>query len=111
MRRIMIVAAMLGFVAMNTWGLTGTQLRAWWGSYQHPETTAAAMEATTYVGYIIGVIDALSESAKPGFLCPKGVTGDQLANIVGQYLDDHPVEWSDSTVTLIHRALRKAFPS
>jgi hypothetical protein len=64
-------------------------------------------DASTYMGYIAGVSDAVS-----GLLWENlsGVTVDQICSIVAKYLKNHPERWNEPAATLVVDALKEAFP-
>jgi len=54
-----------------------------------------------YVGYVVGVCDAYFDL----IAVPPEITVDQIPNVVGEYLDDHPEEWHEPAVHLVVQAL------
>jgi len=73
---------------------------------QHRTGEIDFMLASRFVGYVTGVFDATE------FLYdyPDGLTKDQVAAIVGKYLDANPEEWSKGGPVLVIKALQEAFP-
>jgi hypothetical protein len=61
----------------------------------------------TYVGYIVGVSDALSNLL---WDAPKEVNIGQICAIVSKYLKNHPEKWNTPAVQLVVDALQEAFP-
>ena len=70
-------------------------------------------DAGRYMGYIIGVYDALSQAEEllgVAWSNPDKVTAGQACTIVSKYLKKHPERWNEWAVTLVIDALKEAFP-
>ncbi|MDP6927129.1 MAG: Rap1a/Tai family immunity protein [Rhodospirillales bacterium] len=68
-------------------------------------------------GYIIGVVDAgkgvgrrIEWQGGWSACIPKGVTGDQMVEVVKKSLRAHPEDWHYEANGLVARALDEAFP-
>lgn len=88
---------------------TGAYLVKGWRSHQKVMLNQGSqidyIQASEYVAYIKGVIDATEGS----YFLKEGVTVDQVISIVGKYLDSHPEEWNEKGSDLIIKALNQAF--
>jgi hypothetical protein len=69
--------------------------------------TGDYITSTFMVGYITGVVDS---SNYQFFVVPAEVTADQLMQVVGKYLDEHPEQWNLSRFDIVMKALTKSFP-
>jgi hypothetical protein len=71
------------------------------------ETMTRPFVAGIFQGYVDAVADCFNGLA---FDLPAGVTGGQLCDICGKYLEDHPELRQNSASELCVAAFKKAFP-
>ncbi len=108
---LMCVAMSAHEVQARTVFITGNELAGWMKGYDIQKRgdcreVACRGHATSFVMYVVGVCDAnLVDYPIPG-----GVTRDQLAGVVSQYLKENPKRWANPASMLVTEALKKAFP-
>ena len=88
----------------------GNKIYDYWKSFNLPtdqKTDTDMYKAAYFMGYVTAVYDS---SANLIIKDTEGVTVQQLCDIAGKYLDDHPEKRHESAFTLILAALRDAFP-
>jgi hypothetical protein len=88
-----------------------TYQRAKQGTLDDEDVTTAAATIGFYLGYVQGTADSFAAAGKASFSLPQNADPEQLAFVVGKYLENHPAEWSDRAPLLIVKALRLAFPA
>jgi hypothetical protein len=67
------------------------------------------MDAGIFMGYVMGVSDAMDKDTEYLLASPGKMTVGQVCSIVGKYLDNHPEEWHLSGAEIVRKALRDAF--
>jgi hypothetical protein len=107
-----LLVAVLLIVAAAGWGQwkSGNDLVQYWQEYKKSNTGVehSSCYVLVYQYFVLGAVDAFYAAGELSFL-PKGTTGQQLFNIVGQYVDAHPAEWTELAALLVYRALLTAF--
>jgi hypothetical protein len=66
-----------------------------------------AVDASTSLGYVVGVADALDGQA---FCLPDGFRAGELKQVVIRYFDEHPTILHESKVRGIRAAFTAAYP-
>jgi hypothetical protein len=116
---LILAAAGLWSAPSTSQAIPGTLLHQLWTSYKKTQQAQTiptgnlqqiGMEAMTYYAYVYGVVSAFAEMDSASALWPENVETEQIVDIVGKYLDEHPGELGASSVLLIVQALLKAFP-
>lgn len=85
----------------------GNELYSEYKKYSQPISADTVYESAHYMGYVQGVSDATEGTL---FCLPVGVKFGQIADIVGQYLEQHPEVRHQNKLQNVTAALRKAFP-
>lgn len=67
------------------------------------------MTESVCVGYVLGVLDAMSVSREI-CLSQTGSTSLQAMAVTRKYLTDHPDRWNQAPIVLVSSALRATFP-
>lgn len=76
------------------------------GTNYHSRDLSAAMNAATYMGYVLGVCEGTPYMHN----FPDGVASGQILAVVSKYLKNHPEKWDEPAVGLVVEALQEAFP-
>ena len=108
---LMCVAMSAHEVQARTVFITGNELAGWMRGYDIQKrgdcrAVACRGHATSFLMYVVGVCDA----SFVDYPLPAGVTRDQLADVVSQYLKENPKKWGNPAFLLVIRAVEKAFP-
>ena len=112
MKRTILVFLLATSLSELSWAQAdGKTLHDAWQAYKNP-SPEAALQIGIYLGYLSGSVDQLYAnpvvSKKIAF--PDGLFAEQVANVVGSYLDAHPEEWNQPAAVLVVKALMKAWP-
>jgi hypothetical protein len=89
--------------------ISGNDLVIYMREYEKDErgdTSASDIEASRYIGYVIGVYDA----HRFLFDSPSGTSIGQVCAIVAKYLNEHPEKWNQTASDLVLEALKQAYP-
>ncbi len=110
MRTFLLVAMLVALpmqVQAAFW--PGDQLVGDMREYENPDAEGSSWySAGAYMSYVMGAYDAY-ESAE--LICPPGnATAGQVNAVVAAYLKANPGDWHLAATTLVHAALKEAFP-
>ncbi len=89
--------------------LTGSQLAQLMREFEKAQAdfdSANSVQASGYLGYIMGVFDATENL----YSAPATITSGRLGEIVASYLKRHAERWEESAAGLVIDALTAAFP-
>lgn len=111
MKKIIIVLSVIFTLStsVNAEYIKGKILAEYW--HTHKKATAADVyrnaNAGFYRGYIMSVVDSYNDKL---FVIPITLKAGTIFTMVGNWLDNHPKEWTRPAVDLVVEALQTAFP-
>lgn len=112
MKRLIIAMLLVLFISTPAFALffiPGSLLIEEWHEFQkfRGEAYHDCTAVGHYMGYISGIADVFNGKE---FKIPKATTLNQLGDVVGKYLEEHPAEWNNQADDIVTKALKKEFP-
>lgn len=104
---LMVGLLLVGSTNAFAWIQDGNTLVRGWAAFKQNGAGTMTRDndfvSGNYLGYVAGVSDSLGAT---GELCsPPTTTANQIAAMVGKYLDEHPGEWTDGGPMIVLHAL------
>ena len=110
-RKVSVILTIYLLVSLAAFAdkLSGIDLNKWWIEYKKQQAglSYTIESSALYVGYVVGVVDALDGIA---FALPIGTANSQFLDMVGKYLENSPENRNAAARLLIVKLMAATYP-